>query len=280
MMLRPLSSATRLLKAASRVRNIALGSTTVSTPCPFTAFASDMAASHSPSSSYRCGNCTRPASSVARKCSWISVRPSSCTSTGPLTVSTSGIPMLLPGSRCGGKPIGGGRSVCSRAEARVTGPLAAAIEQHAEEHAADGDEERDDQPDEERPVDALPIGRAERKGERKHEGHPPPLAGSGEAEDEAGEEEDQVGGDVHSNMIPVEGREQPMSRRGTEESNLERRFWRPPCSPLHQSPRDKRRPSLEAREVHPSFDSFRPSPNVCSLYGPLATRREPRPVAR
>jgi hypothetical protein len=33
--------------------------------------------------------------------------------------------------------------VCSLGESRVTGSLGAAIEQH-EEHAADGDEERDD----------------------------------------------------------------------------------------------------------------------------------------
>ena len=48
---RPLSSATRLLNAASRVRNMALGSTTVFTPWPSTAFASAIAASHSACSS-------------------------------------------------------------------------------------------------------------------------------------------------------------------------------------------------------------------------------------
>ena len=48
---RPLSSATRLLKAASRWRNMALGSTTVWTPWPLTPFASDIAASHSAASS-------------------------------------------------------------------------------------------------------------------------------------------------------------------------------------------------------------------------------------
>jgi hypothetical protein len=85
-----------LLNAASRVRNIALGSTTVFTPCAFTALASAIAAAHSPCSSYRCGNCARPASSVARKCSWISVSPSSSTSSGPLTVSTVGMQVLLP----------------------------------------------------------------------------------------------------------------------------------------------------------------------------------------
>ena len=74
--LSPLSSATRLLNAASRVRNSALGSTTVWTPWDLTALASAIAASHSACSSYRCGNWKRPASSVVLKCSWISVRPS------------------------------------------------------------------------------------------------------------------------------------------------------------------------------------------------------------
>ena len=50
-MLRPVSSATRLVKPTLRLRNIALGSTTVFTPWPATALASASAASHSASSS-------------------------------------------------------------------------------------------------------------------------------------------------------------------------------------------------------------------------------------
>ena len=100
--MRPLSSATLLLNPALRLRNIAPGSTTVFTPWPATARASPIADSHSSASSYRCGNWNRSASSVEQKCSWISVRPSSSTSTGPFTVSTAGI-RLLPqggGARC------------------------------------------------------------------------------------------------------------------------------------------------------------------------------------
>src|SRR5215216_5580490 len=105
MTFRPLSSATRLLKAASRVRNIALGS---------------------------------------------------------LTVSTVAMRMVPPRVAVGVEtyPWLGGMGVPRRG---------AAVEKSAEENAGDGNEQRHDETNDKRAVDAVADRRAKRERQREHE---------------------------------------------------------------------------------------------------------------
>ena len=72
----------------SRPSSIAVGSTTVFTPWPLTASADSSASAYSRSWSRTCGHCAETASSEEKKCSWMSVRPSSSASIGPVTVCT------------------------------------------------------------------------------------------------------------------------------------------------------------------------------------------------
>ena len=89
------------MNSTSRPRNIAVGSQIVFTPCSITPRAQSTATSSSSPGATACGvaSLTVPAcghwvwtaSSRASRCSWISVRPSSPASIGPVTVSTVGI---------------------------------------------------------------------------------------------------------------------------------------------------------------------------------------------
>src|SRR4051794_9559943 len=94
-MFRPVSRASLIRNGTSRPSIIAVGSTTVRTPCDWTARAISRASAYSASSSCRCGHWKTVDSSRPRKCSWISVRPSSSASTGPVTVCTCGMERLL-----------------------------------------------------------------------------------------------------------------------------------------------------------------------------------------
>ena len=88
---RPVSEASFCRTETSRPSIIAVGSTTVFTPWDLTASADSSARDHSCSRSRTCGHCAVTASSPEKKCSWISVRPSSSASIGPLTPSTLAI---------------------------------------------------------------------------------------------------------------------------------------------------------------------------------------------
>src|SRR6188508_2328022 len=123
------------------------------------------------------------ASSVVRKCSWISVTPSSSTSTGPLTVSTAANSLRV---------------------ARILAGLAAAsVDGRADQHPERRDDERDDQPDDHRSVRPVLEQREQAKHERKRERQPAPLADRGITKAEPGDEEQDVSGNSsHAGFIP------------------------------------------------------------------------------
>ena len=102
-------------------------------------------------------------------------------------------------------------------------PLTARVEQRAEKNAADRDDECDDQPQDPGAVNALLKRRAKGKGERKDDGKELPLANGGIAEGEAGDEEENIGGDPHERIIPRARERQSrhrIERRGSQDSNL------------------------------------------------------------
>src|ERR687894_466759 len=100
----------------------------------------------------------------------MSVRPSSSTSMGPLTVSTVGMRGLLP-----------------------LAALAAGIEHGAEKDPADRDDESDDHSEHPGAVNPLLNRGTKREDERKQDGNPLPLADRRVAKADARDEEEEIG---------------------------------------------------------------------------------------
>src|SRR5215213_2270042 len=147
------------------------------------------------------------------------VSPRSSRSMGPLTLSTVANAGLLPVA-CGGEPSRPPRSL------RVAGVVAlgtrAGVDHHADEDAERGNDEGHDQPDDNRGVEPVSEDRAEEEGDREQNRKPLPAGGRGVAEADAGEEEEDVGGDSHMWIVPrrpvLKSR---VPKRGSQDSNLE-----------------------------------------------------------
>src|SRR3954451_10902706 len=119
------------------------------------------------------------ASSVVRKCSWISVVPSSSRSTGPATLST----------------------VVTSGRAGVPFRLVPILE-HPPDHDADaGDDQGDQEPEDDHALEAVPEHGTERQHDREEERNVFGTTGSGVPEPEAGQEEQHVP-ENHALLVP------------------------------------------------------------------------------
>src|SRR4051794_40490218 len=146
----------------------------------------------------------------------MSVRPSSSTSIGPLTVSTVATSYSLRSRAEGTYPV--------LRVARILGSsVAASVDGRAEQNTERGDDERDDQPDDHRRVRPVLKEREQAEDEREGERKPTPLADRGIAEADAGDEEQEVRDDAaHGRLIPRRGEDESwVVRRGSQDSNLE-----------------------------------------------------------
>src|SRR5918999_1861418 len=152
----------------------------------------------------------------------MSVRPSSSTSMGPLTVSTVGMRGLLPVANPGRKPTCG---MWLRASGvpRPLAALAAGVEHGAEKDPADRDNESDDHPEHPGAVNPLLNRGTKCEDERKQDGKPLPLADGGVAKADARDEEEEIGDHPHGRIIPaaVKGQSRARAKRGSQDSNPE-----------------------------------------------------------